>query len=90
MRLFSEQRVVFTNLADWREFGTGRTHVYTAERGLLEPALGRYGLGSPAMLISEEKETEESYSMITHLHPSQTLSHQSTAKQALQLLALVQ
>lgn len=31
------------------------------------------------MLISEEKETEESYSMITHLHPSQTLSLQSTA-----------
>lgn len=70
------------NLEKWKEKKS--THVYTAERGLLEPALGLYGLGSPAMLISKEKE------MLQHdytLHPSQ---NQSTAKHSLQLPALLQ
>lgn len=58
------------NLADSRNWDKVKrssiTHVYTAERGLLEPALGLYGLGSPAMLISKDKETDASYSTITH------------------------
>lgn len=85
------QSIFFMNLVEnlGQKKQSSGTYEYTAERGLLEPALGLYGLGSPAMLISEEKKTEESYGMITHLHPSQTLSLQSTAKQTLQLFALV-